>query len=66
MALLSEYNLLSVRAFQGLKSAGITTTEQLNDCTDDELMRIRNLGRRSFEEVLELRKELRQKVYGCQ
>ena len=44
---LSECDI-SVKAFVCLKSAGIDTTEQLSKVTNDELIRIRNLGRRTF------------------
>lgn len=50
---------LSVRAANCLVRAGVNTTEQLLSMTDDELIKVRNLGRRSFEEVLRFRNELR-------
>lgn len=49
---------LSVRAVNCLIRAGINTTEQLLSMTDDELIRVRNLGRRCFEEVIRFREEI--------
>lgn len=49
---------ISVRAWNSLVRAGINTTEQLLKMADDELLRVRNLGRRFFEEVVRLRNEL--------
>lgn len=49
---------LSVRSFNCLKRAGINTVEELIDRTPDEMMRVRNLGRKSLEEVLAKLKEL--------
>lgn len=42
---------LSVRSFNCLKRAGINTVEDLIDKTEDEMMKVRNLGRKSLEEV---------------
>ena len=44
---------LSVRAFNCLKRAGINTVEDLVQLTEEDFMKLRNLGRKSFEEVLE-------------
>jgi DNA-binding CsgD family transcriptional regulator len=44
---------LSVRSFNCLKRAGINTVEDLVQLTEEDFMKIRNLGRKSFEEVLE-------------
>lgn len=44
---------LSVRSYNCLKRAGITTVEELVDKTEDELMRVRNLGKKSLKEVKE-------------
>ncbi|MCR4923415.1 MAG: DNA-directed RNA polymerase subunit alpha [Lachnospiraceae bacterium] len=49
---------LSVRSFNCLKRAGINTVEELTNKTPDEMMRVRNLGRKSLEEVLAKLKEL--------
>ena len=42
---------LCVRAYNCLKRAGVNSIEQLRAMSDDELRRVRNLGRKSFEEV---------------
>ena len=49
---------LSVRSFNCLKRAGINTVEELTSKTSDDMMKVRNLGRKSLEEVLEKLKEL--------
>ena len=43
---------LSVRAFNCLKRAGINTVEDLISKSEDEMMKVRNLGRKSLEEVV--------------
>ncbi len=43
---------LSVRSYNCLKRAGINTVEELTNKTPDEMMKVRNLGRKSLEEVL--------------
>ena len=42
---------LSVRSFNCLKRAGINTVEELIQHNEEEMMRVRNLGRKSLEEV---------------
>ena len=49
---------LSVRSYNCLKRAGINTVQELTNKTPDEMMRVRNLGRKSLEEVLAKLKEL--------
>ena len=49
---------LSVRSYNCLKRAGINTVEELTNKTPDEMMKVRNLGRKSLEEVLNKLKEL--------
>ena len=49
---------LSVRSFNCLKRAGINTVGELTDKTPDDMMKVRNLGRKSLEEVLGKLKEL--------
>ena len=49
---------LSVRSFNCLKRAGINTVEELIDKTPEDMMKVRNLGRKSLEEVLAKLKEL--------
>lgn len=56
---------LSVRSFNCLKRAGINTVEELISKTEEDMMKVRNLGRKSLDEVvtklasleLELRRE---------
>ena len=43
---------LSARSFNCLKRAGINTVEDLINKTEDEMMKVRNLGRKSLEEVI--------------
>jgi DNA-directed RNA polymerase subunit alpha len=43
---------LSVRSYNCLKRAGINTVEDLTNKTEDEMMKVRNLGRKSLDEVL--------------
>lgn len=49
---------LSVRSFNCLKRAGIHTVEQLCNKTPDDMMKVRNLGKKSLDEVLLKLKEL--------
>jgi len=42
---------LSVRSFNCLKRAGINTVEELTNKTPDEMMKVRNLGKKSLDEV---------------
>ena len=49
---------LSVRSYNCLKRAGINTVEDLTNKTSDDMMKVRNLGRKSLEEVLAKLKEL--------
>lgn len=49
---------LSVRSYNCLKRAGINTVEELASKTPEEMMKVRNLGRKSLEEVLAKLKEL--------
>ncbi len=49
---------LSVRSYNCLKRAGINTVEELTNRTSDDMMKVRNLGRKSLEEVLAKLKEL--------
>ena len=56
---------LSVRSFNCLKRAGIDTVEDLTNRTEEDMIKVRNLGKKSLEEVilklhslgLELKKE---------
>jgi len=44
---------LSVRSYNCLKRAGINTVEDLISRTEEDMMKVRNLGRKSLEEVLQ-------------
>ncbi len=44
---------LSVRSYNCLKRAGINTVEDLTNRTEEDMMKVRNLGRKSLEEVLQ-------------
>ncbi len=43
---------LSVRSFNCLKRAGINTVAELVNTTEEDMMKVRNLGRKSYEEVV--------------
>ncbi len=43
---------LSVRSYNCLKRAGINTVQELLQRNEEEMMKVRNLGRKSLEEVL--------------
>ena len=45
---------LSVRSYNCLKRAGINTVEELINKTPEDMMKVRNLGRKSLDEVLGL------------
>ncbi len=49
---------LSVRSHNCLKRAGINTVQELTSKTEEEMMKVRNLGNKSLEEVLNKMKEL--------
>jgi len=49
---------LSVRSYNCLKRAGINTVEELTNKTAEDMMKVRNLGRKSLEELLAKLKEL--------
>lgn len=42
---------LSVRSYNCLKRAGINTVHELANKSEDDMMKVRNLGRKSLEEV---------------
>lgn len=44
---------LSVRSYNCLKRAGINTVQDLTSKTEEEMMKVRNLGRKSLDEVIE-------------
>jgi len=49
---------LSVRSYNCLKRAGINTVDELTQKTTDDLMKVRNLGKKSLEEIQEKLAEL--------
>ena len=49
---------LSVRSFNCLKRAGINTVEDLINKSEEEMMKVRNLGKKSLEEVIAKLKSL--------
>lgn len=49
---------LSVRSYNCLKRAGINTVEELCSKTSEDMMKVRNLGKKSLEEVLAKLKDL--------
>ncbi len=49
---------LSVRSYNCLKRAGINTVEDLANKTEEDMMKVRNLGRKSLEEVLNKMQDL--------
>lgn len=49
---------LSVRSYNCLKRASINTVEELTNRTPEDMMKVRNLGRKSLEEVLAKLEEL--------
>lgn len=49
---------LSVRSYNCLKRAGINTVEELTEKTEDDMMKVRNLGKKSLEEVIQKLEEL--------
>jgi DNA-directed RNA polymerase subunit alpha len=49
---------LSVRSYNCLKRAGINTVEDLAHKTEEDMMKVRNLGRKSLEEVLNKMQDL--------
>ena len=44
---------MSVRSFNCLKRAGINTVEDLTNRTEEEMIKVRNLGKKSLEEVIQ-------------
>lgn len=44
---------LSVRSYNCLKRAGINTVRDLTSKSEDDMMKVRNLGRKSLDEVIE-------------
>ena len=44
---------MSVRSFNCLKRAGIDTVEDLISRTEEDMIKVRNLGKKSLEEVIQ-------------
>ena len=51
---------LSVRSYNCLKRAGINTVEELCKMSSEDMMHVRNLGRKALEEILQKLKDM-----GC-
>lgn len=49
---------LSVRSYNCLKRAGINTVEELTEKSEEDMMKVRNLGKKSLEEVQQKLEEL--------
>jgi DNA-directed RNA polymerase subunit alpha len=43
---------LSLRPYTCLKKAGIKTVRDLTEMTEDDMLKVRNLGRKSLDEVI--------------
>jgi DNA-directed RNA polymerase subunit alpha len=43
---------LTVRSYNCLKRAGINTVKELTEKSQEDMMKVRNLGRKSLDEVL--------------
>ena len=52
LAMLIEEMDLSVRSYNCLKRANIHTVEDLTKKSEDEMLKVRNLGRKSLDEVI--------------
>ena len=48
---------LSVRSYNCLKRAGIVTVKDLTQKTEEDMLKVRNLGRKSLDEVIEKLRE---------
>lgn len=44
---------ISVRTYNCLKRHGISTVGELSTMTEEKLMRVRNLGKKNYDEILE-------------
>ena len=49
---IEELNI-SVRTYNCLRRHGVSTVGELSEMTKEDLMRVRNLGRKNYDEVLE-------------
>ncbi|HEV2262466.1 MAG TPA: DNA-directed RNA polymerase subunit alpha C-terminal domain-containing protein, partial [Candidatus Rubrimentiphilum sp.] len=48
---------LSVRSFNCLKRAGISKVSELLDMTEDEIIKMRNFGKKSLDEIKQVLEE---------
>ena len=44
---------ISVRTYNCLRRHGVSTVGELSEMTKEDLMRVRNLGKRNYDEILE-------------
>ena len=51
---------LSIRSYNSLKQAGVTTIEQLRKMSDEDLRKVRNLGEKSFAEIKQKLEEIQE------
>ena len=49
---------MSVRSYNCLKRAGIHTVQDLTKKTEEEMLKVRNLGKKSLDEVIKKIREL--------
>ena len=49
---------LTVRSYNCLKRAGIESVKELTDRTEEEMMNLKNLGKKSYNEIADKVKEL--------
>ena len=54
---LYDDGLISMRALQCCKRAGIDRMKDVCQLTEDQMMRVRNLGKKSFDEIKKIMKE---------
>ena len=54
---LYDDGLISIRAWQCCKRAGIESMKDVCLLTEDQMMRVRNLGKKSFDEIKKIMKE---------
>ena len=56
---------LSVRSYNCLKRAGINTVQELATRSMDDMMKVRNLGKKSLEEVERKKRVKRGEIRSC-
>ena len=57
---------LTVRSYNCLKRAGIQSVQELVQYTEEEVLKIRNLGRKSFKEIKDKLTELQLSFKGIE